>query len=340
MVIMIKEVGIGGFLVNEFKDFLESSDRSNLITGERLGPGSIKDINLRKALSIRETVYTVEEVVSPKRDVIVPFYLPGTTINLEYVYLNLYFPGLQPGDYPFNSSTLYLSALTKGTMTYLNGAFGRIRDEYSIYSGNGASGGNYIWYRGYTRFHIAPIHGFKITSSDLSWSLANTSTVGAGANTQHDNELHAIDDYEILDQNDWSLATQVDYGDVNAYTDTVGNVYTQDVKTRIQALIVAGTDYACFRFLGEEHTDAANANNYHISDPQIKFVLEEDTDEPTSVYVHNGKTFGSNLQSFTEDIEDFDLSNYFSGVGKKQIKFSCAQTRRINVLLRIGYRSR
>ena len=306
---------------------------------DMIGPGAVTAIKLREGNILEEVVYTIEESVSPTRDVIIPFYIPSETTHISYVYLNLYFSGLQTGDYPFNTNTLYISPVSKGTIEYNNGAFSLLRGEYSLYSGNGSSGGNYIWYRGYKRFHLAPIHGFKLNSCDLYWTLGDRKTTGAGANTQHPNKLHAINDYEILDKTDWSLATQVDYGNVNVYTDTIGNAFSKDVKTRIQALVDALADYGCFRFLGAEHTDAANANNYHLNEPQLKCVLSEDTEEPVYIHIEQNEAWDQ-LDYHETAIEDKDLTRFFSGTGKKRIKFSCDKIRRINIILRVRIRKR
>ena len=319
--------------IKEFKEEIEKYRSS----GSFLGPGSVTALQLREGNILEEAVYTIEESVSPSRDVIIPFYLPETVRNIAYVKMNLYFPGLQVGDYPFNTQTLYIGPVSKGTIEYHNGSFALLRDDYSLYSGNGVSGGNYIWYRGYFRFQVAPIHGFKLTSCDLYWTLGDRKSVGSGGNTQQPNKLHAINDYAILDKNDWLLTTQVDYGNVNIYTDTIGNAYSKDVKTRIQALIDALTDYACFRYLGAEHTDVSNANNYHLNEPQLKCVLEEDTDAP--VYLHaEQKEAWTQLDYYKSAVEDKDLLRFFSGTGKKRIKFSCDKIRRVNIILRVGLR--
>ena len=316
----------------EFKDQLEQFRRTGV-----LGTGVVTERNLREGILIKDIVYTIEESVSPNRDVIIPFYLPQTTRNINYVRINLYFPGLQVGDYPFNTKTLYLSPVSKGTIEYNNGAFSLLRDDYSLYSGNGAAGGNYIWYRGYFRFQVAPIHGFKLSSCYLWWTLGDFKSVGSGTNTQRPNKLHALNDYVILDRTDWDLASQVDYGNVNIYTDTKGNAFSKDVKTRVQALIDSLDDYCCFRFLGEEHTDTANANNYHLNEPQLKCELEEDTEAPVYLHVEEKEAW-KQLDYFKSTVEDKDLKKFFSGTGRKRIKFSCDKIRRINVILRIGIR--
>jgi hypothetical protein len=316
-----------------YEEFISAEGKKKELT-----PGAVSPINLKESLLTKETTYTIEESVSPNRSVIIPFYLPGNTAAIKYVYLNVYFPGLQVGDYPFNTQTLYLPAISKGSIEYKNGAFSRLIDDFSMYSGNGAAGGNYYWYRGYSRFQIAPIHGFKLTSCELWWTLGNRASAGAGVNTQHPNKLHAVNDYGILDLSDWSLATQVDYGNVNVYTDTIGAAFSKDVKTRVQALIDALTDYASFRFIGAEHGDTANANNYHLNEPQLKCVLEEDAGEPVYVSIDDGREFFLQLDYYNSNIEDVDLTRFFSGTGRKRIKFTSSKIRRINVILRIGIR--
>jgi len=323
----------------EVRRFKEEMERMRDRAGSALSPGSVKPIFLSGKTAAKETIYTIEEVVSPTRDVIVPFYLSSLVKDITYVKMNIYFPGLQPGDYPFNTDTLYISPVSKGVIEYGNGSFSRLRSEYSLFSGNGAAGGNYYWYRGYTRFQVAPIHGFKLTSCNLYWTLGDRNSVGAGGNTQRPNILHAIDDYDILDKNDWSLATQVNYGNVNIYTDTIGNAYNKDVKTRVQSLVNNLTDYSCFRFLSSEHADTSNANNYWLNEPQLKCVLEEDTDGEVGVYMDNGDGFGSMVDYYKVNAEDTELTRFISGSGKKQLKLSCSKTRRVNILLRIGFRS-
>ena len=322
----------------ELEDFREEARKDAETRNRMMRKGQVKSINLGGREAVKETVYSVQELVSPQRDVIIPFYLPETSGQIAYVYMNIYFPGLQVADYPLNTKTLYVPPVSKGTIEYLDGAFSALLDHYSIYSGNGAWSGHYIWYRGYARFQISPMLGFKLTSCDLHWGLGERAAVGSGANTQHPNILHAINDFEIFDKDDWSLSTQVDYGNVNVYTDTVGNAYSEDVMTRVQALIDNLDEYSCFRFLGAEHTDVSNANNYHLNEPQLKCVLEEDKDGKVYYYGDNGSGF-SKIDYQNSDREDIDLLRHFSGLGKKQLKLTCTKTRRIDVLLRIGVRA-
>jgi len=308
------------------------------IRKQLLRPGMIKAIHLGGTEAVKEIVYSIQELVSPARDVIVPFYLPSAAGDIAFVYMNIYFPGLQVSDYPLNTPTLYISPVSKGSPTYKDGAFNLIQDDYCLYSGNGAAGGNYSWYRGYFRFQVSPIHGFKLNSCDLWWTLGDRRTAGSGANTQHPNKLHAINDFDILDKSDWDLTTQVDYGNVNVYTDTIGNAFSKDVKTRVQALINNLDEYCCFRFLGAEHTDPVNANNYHLNEPQLKCSLGEDTEGKVYYYGDHGSGF-SKIDYQKSDREEIDLLRFFSGTGKKQLRFTCTKTRRIDVLIRIGIRA-
>ena len=325
---------------DQYTDFKKSGAQTEEMRSNILRGGAITASLLRASILIKETVYTIEEMVSPSRDVIVPFYLPSGVAQLEYVYLNLYFPGLQISDYPLNSPTIYIPVIDKATIEYMDGSWSGFLNEYTpIVSGTGAWSGHYLWYRGFSRFHIASLFGFKLTSCTLRWMLSRINTAGSGANAQLANILDSIDDYEDLDKNDWGAAAQVSYGNVNAYNDEQGLVYSKDVKTRIQALIDAGTAYAAMRFkAATEPTDTANAINYHLSNPLLKCELEEDTDAVVDMYADNGSGFGSKLESYKTNKEDIDLLRFFSGTGKKQLKFSSTKARRINVLLRIGYR--
>ena len=175
----------------------------------------------------------------------------------------------------------------------------------------------------------------------MKWLLASKAFAGAGANAQVSMKLHAINDYGTLDLNDWAAVTQVDYGVVNAYTDSEGVIYSQDVLTRVQALTDSLTPYAAFRFANaSEPVDVANANNYRINEPLLYCEIEEDAAQAIGVYANNGQAFGNRLVSLSSEFENLDLTSYFTGIGKKQIKFSSTpRSRRIEAILRIGIKS-
>jgi len=141
-------------------------------------------------------------------------------------------------------------AIYKVCPSYKNGSFDSFIQEYFA-AGTGASGGNYYWYRAYSKFNLFPLFGRTLTVAELRWILADKGFAGSGANAQIPLRLHAVDDYGTPTKDDWDLVTKVDYGIVNVYTDTTGNAYSEDIKTRIQALINAETPYAAFRFTGQ-----------------------------------------------------------------------------------------
>lgn len=324
---------------NELQRFRESM-KNNAIK-----PGSINARQLDESRRVKDVVYTIEEIVSPNRDVIVPFYLPDNTVKLSHIYLNIYFPGLQNGDYPLNNPDLYILPTSWIYMGKKNGAFFDFAAGemgYYYVSGTGADAVNYYWYRGFLRYHIAPIMGFKIDKAELRWTLNSRASVGAGANTEHASVLHSIADFGTPEESTWALATIVDHGNVNIHTDAVRTAYSKDVKSRIQSLLSSSDKYACFRIQSDtEPTDVDNANNYRINMPETLYCeLSEDTDEPVSLYADNGIGFGSQLDSHKSAREDIDLSRFFSRKGKKQLKFSCSKSRRINILLRLGFKSK
>jgi len=326
--------------MNDYKEFMEESGKFKELKSRVIRPGSIKSLNLNEGQLVKETVYTIQETVSPKRDVIFPFYLPNDIKQIYYIYLNLYFPGLQDGDYPKNSPIIYIPYIDKSCLEQANGGTVGFNTSGTVFAGTGAYSGTYVWYRGFGRFNISPLFGFKLTSASLKWTLAWKEIKGSGANSQHSIVLHAINDYGDADKNDWSLATQVNYGNVNLYTDTNGLVYSKDVKTRLQALLDASTNYACFRWVSSsEPTDGTNAIFYNYSNALLYCELSEDTDEPVCVYADSGPGFGSMIDSFKAAKEGLDLKRFFKGSGKKQLKFSCNKTRRVDVLLRIGLRT-
>jgi len=314
-----------------YDDFLKSGQ-----TARGLNPGSIRDIYLREGRLVTELAYEFQELVSPGRDVVFSFYIPSNTTKLNFLKMNLYFPGIQLSDYPENSPIIYLPHLYKGTPNYKNGVFAAFGQAYHQ-GGTGADDTNYYWYRAFQKFNISSLFGFNLKICQLQWLLASKAFAGSGANAQHSLVLHAIDDYGVLDKDDWGMATQVDYGNVNIYTDTVGVYYSKDVKTRVQSLIDSAENYAAFRFVSSgEPTDVANANNYRLNEPLLYCELEEDADQQVGLFVNNGPGFGNKLTSFKIDKEEFDLTKYFSSTGKKQIKFSASRMRRIEVLVRMG----
>jgi hypothetical protein len=315
-----------------YEDFLKAAQ-----VDQGLRPGSIKDIYLRESRLITEIAYGFQEVVSPGRDVIFSFYVPANTIKIQFLKINIYFPGFQQGDYPLNSNILYLPYATKGSPYYRNGAFLSFDGSPQPEVGNGADGTYYLWKRLFTKFLVSSIRGFKLTVCQLKWLLSSKSTVGSGANTHVPLRLHAIADYGVMDKDDWGTTAVIDYGDVNAYTDTDGVVYSKDVMTRIQSLIDSAENYAAFRFMATtENTDKDNANNYHLDEPVLYCEIEEDASAKVGLYANDGKGFGDMLVSFNQNQEDIELQKYFSGVGKKQIKLSASRSRRVEVLVRMA----
>lgn len=319
----------------EYKDFLAIAQSS---TGLR--PGTIRDIYLRQNRLITEIGYGFQDLISAEKDVIFSFYIPEDAIELSYLKINCYLIGLKETDYPDNSKIIYLPYLYKGTPVYKNGSFSEFGQAY-YQAGTGVDGINYYWYRAFTKFNISPLLGLKLKTCQLKWLLASKVSVGSGPNTEHSLILHAIDDYGELDKNDWGMTAKVNYGTVNVHTDETGIVYSKDVKTQVQSLIDKRESYAAFRFISSgEPDDIDNANNYRLNEPLIYCELEENTEANIGLYVNDGKGFGKKLISFNSDIEDTDLEEHFSGVGKKQIKLNCSNLRRIEILIRIGIRLR
>jgi len=316
----------------EFLNFLPDSTRFR--------PGMIRDIYLQEGRLMTEIAYEFQELVSPTREAIFSFYVPSSTLKIDFIKMNLYFPGLQVADYPENSSIIYIPPLNKGTIEYINGAFSMFGQAYHQ-GGTGAGGTSYLWYRAYQKFNVSPLFGLKLKTSELRWLLASKAFAGSGPNAQHSLVLHALDDYGALDKDDWSMTAQVDYGNVNVYTDPTGDIYSKDVKTRVQTLADGLQNYAAFRFVSSgEPTDTGNANNYRINDPILYCELEEDIQAPVGLYINNGQGFGDMLNAYSTNQEDVDITKYFGSTGKKQIKFNCPRMRRIEVLLRIAIKQK
>ena len=328
--------------MSEYEEFLAQRGKKIETKRDFMRPGIIGSINLQDGSVISRTIgdmvfeapYETEEVIGPAKDVVTTFYLPEATTAINYALLNLYFPGLRLADYPNNSSIIYLPYVNKGCPDYLDGAFNGFIQTYYV-AGTGADGAHYVWYRAFLKFLIAGLRGFKLNVCELKWLLASKAFAGAGANAQLSLKLHAINDYGLLDKDDWAIATQVDYGVVNVYTDAEGVSYAEDVKTRVQALIDAEENYAAFRFMVTEPADINNANNYRLDEPLLYCELAEDTAEAINVYVDNGAGY-SLFGSYSTDQEELDLSAAFTGTGKKRIKLTCSKLRRINSLLRLG----
>ena len=287
-----------------------------------------------------ELPYETQEVVTPERDIIVPFYLPLTMLSVNYVEVNIYFPGLQDGDYPDNSPELYMIPVSNAYLYKVNGAFASFPVSdlgYFYVAGTGATGANYHWYRGFLRYHIAGLLGFDIDKAELHWTLNQRASAGAGVNTQHTTLIHSIDDFGTPGTAMWAFATRVNHGVGNIHTAAIRTAYSKDVTARIAALIGAGTKYSCFRIMSSgEPVDINNANNYMIDMPETLYVeMSEDTTEDVDVYWDNGGGFNL-FGSYNADQEDLDFSAHFSGAGKKQIKIACPKTRRVDVLIRVG----
>jgi len=317
-----------------YQEFREAAKLST-----RMRPGSIMDLSLTEGRLITDVVYKFQELVSPGRDVVFSFFIPEGTIKINRLKLNLYFPGLQVSDYPQNSNILYLPALNKGTPAYQNGSFDSFGQNY--YQVGTGAGGSYWWYRAFCKFNISPLAGLKLKTCTLNWLLASKAFAGTGPNAQHSSILHAINDYGILDKADWGMTAQVNYGTVNVYTDPDGDVYSKDVKARVQSLVDNGDNYAAFRFVSDsEPTDTANANNYRYNDPILYCELEEDVETPVGLYANDGAGFGEMLNSYKGDIEEVDITARFSGTGKKQIKFSATRMRRIEAILRMAIKQK
>lgn len=308
-----------------------------IICGDDLLDDTITDRHIAQVVC--EEPYEHQALVSASQDIIVPFYIPNTMLAINYVYLNLYFPGLQDGDYPDNTATFYHPHYyaTSKTMNYQNGVV--VPGFYVPYrlAGNGADGANYDWYRWFFKFDITPYHGFKLNACSLRWALDNIVKAGAGANTQISMELDGLGDYEMLLNADWGAAVSQAYGVVNVHDDVLGNEFNKDVKVWAQAQLDAGVKGLCFRMKGvTEHVDVNNAVQYYTSNHQLLVTLEEDATASVDVKVDNGAGFGAAIGSYSTDQEDLDLTAHFTGTGKKQLKFECAMSRRIDVLIRIG----
>jgi hypothetical protein len=306
-----------------------------------LTPGSVWDINLREGRLLTEIAYGFQEVVSPGRDVIFSFYIPEKTTKIQFLKINIYFPGFQQGDYPLNSNIIYLPYAMKGTPVYQNGDFLSFNGSVQPEVGNIAGGTYYRWARLFTKFLVSSIRGFKLSSCKLKWLLSFKSEVGSGSNTQIPLCLHAIADYGVMGRDDWETATVIDYGGVNFHDDTEGLVYSKNVMARIQALIDSAENYAAFRFKATtENTDKDNSNTYHLDEPVLYCEIEEDSSAKVGIYANDGKGFGDMLVSFNQNQEDIELQRYFSGVGKKQIKLSASRSRRVEVLVRMAIKLR
>lgn len=308
--------------------------------GVVFGAGGVSSREIRQDVIVKDFVYDIQGLVGPGHDIVLPFYIPDETRTIEYVLMNVYFPGLQAADYPMNSAITYLPYIGAGSAWYRNGAFVEFENNGRLVGGRGAGGGYYFWYRTFMRFNISPIVGFLLSKAELRWTLHYLGTLGSGPNTQLPLKLEATADYGNLEASDWLLPAEASYGNVNLYNDTVGNAFSSDIKTRIQAQADAQTPYSCFRFLSDDVTDVVNANNYHLGDPMIYCELAEDTTATVNLYPDNGGGWGNRLVYFAADTELFNLKPYFSGSGKKRLKFTSSRIRRVDILLRFGVRVR
>jgi len=319
----------------DYSDFLIQGRAAQAVR-----PGSILDINVRESRLITEINYDFQELVSPARDVVFSFYIPPKTLKINSIKFNLYFPGFQPADYPENSSIIYFPHLYKGTPVYKNGSFDSFGQAYHQ-AGSGADGSNYFWYRAFQKFNISALRGFKITKAEFHWLLASIARVGSGANSEFSLKLAGIADYGVLDKGDWAATVLVSYGTVNDYDDETGNAYMVDATTFIQERVDAEDPYAAFRFIGhDEPTDVNNAINYRLNEPLLYCEMEEDAAAKVGLYVNDGPGFLPMLDSYNSNQEDIDIAAFFSGTGKKQIKFSCSKMRRIEVLLRLAIKQK
>lgn len=289
---------------------------------------------------VADLPYETQGLISLNRDIIVPFYIPSTMLSINYVYLNFYFPGLQQGDYPDNVDEIYLPHYYAPCKTYevmngnVAGAQGWVPHRIS---GNGIDAGNYFWYRWFFKFDISPYMGLNLNFCKLKWVLGNVAKAGSGPNTEIPLQLHGLADYGMLTRDDWGMATDQDFGNVNQHNDPLEAEYEKDIKSWAQSKFDAGWKALCFRMKGAtEHTDVNNANQYYTGNHQLHLKVEEDTNAPVSIYGDNGAGFGASLGSYNTDQEEMDLTDQFSGAGKKRLKFTCAKTRRIDILIRVG----
>jgi len=323
-------------IVVEGEKYTILDDIVRLASGEDMMDESIEDRHLKQVVT--ELPYEAQEVVTPSRDVIVPFYLPSSLLTVNYVEMNLYFPGLQDGDYPKNSPNIYLTPTNWMMLVKKNGSFVDPGNEIDFEVGTGANGSDYWWYRGFLRYHLASLFGFKVDKAELHWSLRNKAFRGSGANAQHSIDLDSINDFGTPSSSMWGMATEVDHGVIQEYTDSNYGSYLKAVTERVSSLVGELTSYACFRLRSDsEPTDVNNANNYRYQIPWTLYVeLSEDTSESVSVYADNGSGFGSCLGSYNSDQEEIDLTSQFSGSGRKRIKLTCSKTRRVDVLIRVG----
>lgn len=308
-----------------------------ILSGADLLDETIKDRHIKEF--VVDLPYETQEVVYEHRDVIVPFYIPSTVLDIKYVYLNIYFPGLQDGDYPYNTDTFYLPHFYSTCKT-IRAKNGTVDSGFWVphrLAGNGKDGTNYFWYRWFFKFDVVNLRGFKLNTCTLKWALDDIVKGGSGGNTQIPMVLHGLDDYGMLLTGDWNMATDQDFGVVQNHDDTPAQEYSKDIKTWAQSQLDVDVKNLCFRMKGQtEHTDTQNANQYYTSNHQLYVVLEEDTSASVSIYADNGSGFGGSLGSYNADQEDIDLTNQFSGSGKKQLKFTCSKTRRIDILIRVG----
>ena len=329
---------IKNHIIIEGERYSIHDEKYKILSGLDLMDNSVGDRHLKEF--IIDQPYEIQELVHLNRDVIVPFYIPASMLDIKYVYFNLYFPGFQQSDYPDGVDEFYLPHYyaTCKTFEVENGATGSAGFwvPHRI-AGNGIGGGNYYWYRWFFKFDVSPFIGFKFATCQLEWVLSNIAKAGAGANTQIPLRLHGLANYGMLTKADWGMPTDYDFGNINAHDDTLQALYTKDIKTWAQNKLDAGIKALCFRMKGNiEHTDTSNANQYYTDNHQLNIKLEEDTDEEVSIYADNGPGFGASLGAYNSDQEDIDLTAQFSGTGRKRLKFSCNKTRRIDILIRIG----
>lgn len=324
----------------EGEKYSEGDELFGVRSGGDMLDDSVQDRHVKEMVTVLP--YETQALVSSTKDVIVPFYLPTTMLSINYVYLNLYFPGLEDGDYPKSSPNIYSPTINAACLqcwrSFPDVSAFSMDTSGKIKAGIGAIDAthNYLW-RSYIKFNISTLSGFKLSSCDLKWALENIIRTGAGANSQLSMILDALGDFGDVDLDLWSEASEVAYGNVNVWNDLIGYTYSKDVSTRIQALMDAKANNACFRFKGSsEPDDGVNTINYILNNIWLYAELEEDTDGAVSVYRDNGAGFGGSIGSYSTNQENIDLTAQFSGSGKKQLKFTCSKTRRIDVLIRIG----
>jgi len=332
---------------SKYKEFLQQQGMYQQILDALRAPGSVFGYHIRDASiedghikdMVLELPYETQEVVSPKRNITIPFYLPETLMTLRDVKVNLYFPGLQDGDYPMNSPNLYIQPAAWMMLVKKNGAFSASGNLIDFEVGTGANGADYWWYRCFLRYHIASLFGFKIDVAELRWSLLNKAFRNpANPNAQHSIDLDSVPDFGTPDDSMWGTAADVDHGVIQVYTDNDYKSYSKDITARISDLIGSEKGYSCFRLRADtEPADSANANNYRYQTPWNLYVeMSEDETAGVSLYCDNGNGFGDAIGSFDDDREEIDLSGQFHDPGKKQIKLTCDKTRRVDVLVRIG----